>query len=185
MRNLLLFAVCLCCAAASPRQDDDEFKPALLRDSVLTEQGLSTLKEATRVQVFRVDAKLSEDPSIERVMGYPVTSTAPEQGANFAARLAKLLVSDNMKRSLKRCGFMPGVAYRLWHEDNSVTVCVCFGCKDVIVQVGEKSVAPSKIWYFDFAPVRPRFVALAKEALPNDARIQAIADKEAADADED
>src|SRR5262245_11625372 len=77
---------------------------------------------ATRVTAFRIDARLEPRPArsasspASAIEGHPVLATAPEQGPEFAARLARLLfdaANYDFERA-KACEFTPGVVFRLW-----------------------------------------------------------------------
>ena len=66
-----------------------------------------------------------------------------------------------------------GVAFRVWDGDRALEVLICFKCNDLWPHVvGESGTLQSEWLAFD--PVRAELVALAKEAFPNDAKIQAI-----------
>lgn len=123
--------------------------------------------------MFRVSERV--DPQARNAIGgYPILATGPEQGVDFAARLAKVLRSRGVTPNRKKWGLEPGVAFRLWSGDRAMEVLVCFKC-DVLwpYVVGEISDTPHYEWR-DFDPVRAELLALSKEAFPTDPVIQGL-----------
>jgi hypothetical protein len=73
----------------------------------------------------------------------------------------------------KKCGLVPGVAYRVWAGDRALEVLVCFKCDDLWPHVaGEPGTLERELLAFD--SVRPELLALTKEAFPDDPQIQAL-----------
>ncbi len=136
--------------------------------------GESIVTGATRVEVFRVGSEQTNPQDGKALGGYPILATGKEQGADFAARLAKVLKSDGVTPNRKKCGLQPGVGYRIWNGKLSVEVLICFKC-DVLWPhvVGSSDAAPHREWQ-DFDPARADLLALTKEAFPDDAEIQAL-----------
>jgi hypothetical protein len=134
--------------------------------------GVPVPRQPTRVEVFRVGPEPADSPAGGTIGGYPILATGKEQGPDFAARLSKVLRSGGVTKNQKKCGLQPGVAYRIWGGEKTVEVLVCFKC-DVLWPhvVGQEGVPPHEEW-MDFDPVRPKLLALTKEAFPNDAEIQ-------------
>lgn len=92
-------------------------------------------------------------------------STGKVQGKKFAARLAALLLDEKTYSAEgKFCEPNPGVAFRLWKGKQHVDVTLCFECN--MLQVNSVG--------GDFDHVRPALVTLAKEAFPDDAKIQKL-----------
>jgi hypothetical protein len=133
----------------------------------------SILRHGTRVEVFRVAPKYDKDAA-GAIGGYPILAVGREQGPEFAARLGEVLRRWGVARSSKKCGLLPGVAFRVWHGDRAVEVLICFKCDDLRVHVvGEDDAGEDLL---DFESERRDLLALAKEALPDDPDIQALPD---------
>jgi len=133
----------------------------------------SILRDADRVEVFRVSPKWAENPGPDAIGGYPITAVGKEQGPEFAARLGKVLRSWGVGNSSKKCAFEPGVAFRVWRGDRAVEVLVCFKCDDLWPHVVGESGTLDREW-LEFDAVRADLLALAKEAFPDDPAIQAL-----------
>jgi hypothetical protein len=134
----------------------------------------SVLRQADRVEVFRVSPKTkASDWSRGDIGGYPILAVGKEQGPDFAARLGKVLRSWGVAKSSKKCAFEPGVAFRVWSGDRALEVLVCFKCDDLWPHVvGEPGELHDE--WLEFDAVRADLVALAKEAFPDDPKIQAL-----------
>ena len=117
------------------------------------------------------------NPGSNTIAGFPILATGKEQDQAFAARLTAILLGDDVTRNAKKCGFSPGVAYRLWKGDLAVEVLICFEC-DVLWPhvVGERSDHPHLEWQ-DFDSVRADLIKLAKEAFPDDKEILSLSSK--------
>jgi hypothetical protein len=138
--------------------------------------GRSIIHDATRVEVFRVEAEPAPNPSGKTIGGFAILATGKEQGADFAARLSQVLLSGGVTQNQKKCGLHPGVAYRLWSGERAVEVLVCFECDVLWPHVVGKHVEQPRLEWQDFDPVRPELVALTKEAFPDDLEIQSLSD---------
>jgi hypothetical protein len=162
--TLLFLAACVAIVLISGCE------PTLSR--TISATGSDVLKNATRVEVFRVSPRDTTDPKVNAIGHYPILSTGKEQGQAFAARLADILLGGGVTQNQKKCGLQPGVAYRLWKDKQAVEVLVCFKC-DVLWAhvVGETGEQPSSE-YKDFDSVRAKLLALTKEAFPDDKEIQ-------------
>ena len=133
----------------------------------------SILRNGDRVEVFRVSPKWEKNPTVSNIGGFEILATGKEQGPEFAARLGKVLRSWGVAPSSKKCAFQPGVAFRIWRGDRALEVLVCFKCDDLWSHVvGESGTLHDEVLAFD--PVRAELVTLAKEAFPDDAKIQAL-----------
>jgi hypothetical protein len=147
----------------------------MLRDN-LSDSGISILKEATRVEVSRVGPERVQGPASRTLGGYPILSTGKEQNNAFAARLATILLGRGVTQNATKCGFEPGVAYRLWKSDQAVVVLICFKCNVLwAFVVGEPPRLPQELWEWeDFDTVRGPLLDLAREAFPDDKQIQVL-----------
>jgi hypothetical protein len=90
--------------------------------------GKAVLRDAQRVEVFRVGPEREKDVPGKMILGYPILATGTEQGADFAGRLSQMLLSAGVTPNKKKCGLQPGIAYRIWKKDRAVEVLVCFQC---------------------------------------------------------
>lgn len=143
----------------------------------MSDSGISILKGATRVEVFRLAPEEVHKPTTNAIEGYPILATGKEQGQAFAARLTSILLGKGVTQNEMKCGLQPGVAYRLWKDDRAVEVLVCFKCNVLWPHiVGEKW--KEQLWWEwqDFDTVRAESLALTKEAFPNDKEIQQLRD---------
>jgi hypothetical protein len=147
-----------------------------LRDN-LSDSGISILKGATRVEVFRVAPEEAPKPTKDAIEGYPILAAGKEQGQAFAARLTSILLGKGVMQNAKKCGLEPGVAYRLWKDDRAIEVLVCFKCNVLWPHiVGEQWRDPVWWEWQDFDTVRADLLALTKEAFPDDQEIQKLRD---------
>ena len=145
-------------------------------DQLWTEPGLATLKAATRVETFRVDPGYGLGTNKTQIGGYGISSTGKEQGKEFASKLSAILLKPETYffEKAKRCMFQPGVAYRLWKDQDAVEVVVCFSCDEIEVFVKDGA---GKITHYsgeDFDNARAGMVALARQAFPNDKEVQSL-----------
>jgi hypothetical protein len=74
----------------------------------------------------------------------------------------------------KKCGFEPGVAFRVWRGDKAADVLLCFKCDVLWMHLDGAAIVNTHHEWKDFDPVRPDLLSLAKEAFPADAAIQAL-----------
>ena len=139
--------------------------------------GGDILRDATRVEVFRVGPDEVVPPGANTIGGYPILATAPEQGPEFAARLSAVLRGKGVTPNINKCGLRPGVAYRVWNGPDAVEVLVCFECDVLWPHVVGSQVEKPHFEWRDFGPVRFEMVRLAKQALPEDAAIQKLAER--------
>jgi hypothetical protein len=135
----------------------------------------SILRNADRVEVFRVAPIRPKEPTGDMIGGYQILAVGKEQDPEFAARLSTALRRWGVTRSSKKCGLMPGVAYRVWAGDRALEVLICFKCDDLWPHVvGEPGTLETE--WLEFDRVRPELLALTKEAFPDDPEIQALLD---------
>jgi hypothetical protein len=135
----------------------------------------SILRNADRVEVFRVAPIRPRTSTGDTIGGYPTLAVGKEQGSEFAARLSTALRRWGVTWTSEKCGLLPSVAYRVWAGDQALEVLVCFKCDDFWPRVvGKVDPLENKLLAFD--SVRPELLALTKEAFPDDPTIQAIPD---------
>jgi len=151
----------------------------------LGDRTVTILRGSTGVEVFRVDpasylAPGKEDPekksSFQR---YAVTARGKNQGAEFAARAAGLLLDPAhfALDSGKGCTFSPGVGLRFRKGKETAEVLLCFRCDDLEVVTPNPQSGGVRRFFADFHPGRASFVRLVKEAFPEDALIQGLKEK--------
>jgi hypothetical protein len=175
--TLPAFALIGCLGCSQSSKPEVRQRTSQLRDN-LSDSGIAILKGATRVEVFRVAPEEVQQPTKNAIEGYPILATGKEQGQAFAARLTSILLGKGVTQNEKKCGLEPGVAYRLWKDNQSVEVLVCFKCNVLWPHiVGEKW--KEHLWWEwqDFDSVRADLLSLTKEAFPDDQEIQQLSDK--------
>lgn len=149
----------------------------------LGDRTLWAIKNVTRVETFRVSPplhQLSEKTNLNgkrTVAKCAVISEGKSLGRDSAKQLSSALlaaISSDFKQT--HTSFQPGVAFRLWHNDEAVDVAVCFQCSNMNVaeysQTGTTSRSFSYLRSID--SIHPVLVKLAKKAFPNDRQIQQI-----------
>jgi hypothetical protein len=139
--------------------------------------GEAILRNARRVEVFRVGSEPASDATAKTIGGFPILAVGKEQGVDYAARLSKVLRSDGVTQNQKKCGLEPGVAFRLWSGDQAVEVLVCFKCDVLWPHVMGSRVENPHFEWQDFDPIRPELLALTKEAFPDDAEIRNLPER--------
>lgn len=108
----------------------------------------------------------------ERIGGFRVISQGTDQAEAFAAELADILLDNRTYTDKRAACYWPGVAFRMWKDDQSVDVLICFICHNLYcgrpVKIAEENSS------FAQSPAESRLIRLAKEAFPDDAEIQAL-----------
>ena len=149
------------------------FGPHPLEDvvSVLGERGIEILRNAERVEIFRIKSNTSEDlstPGRPAIEGHEILAQT-EQGREFATKVSGALLSERNQFGMgKGCGFSPGVAFRIWNGKDSAVVIVCFQCDDLALTFYDSSGKKIKHTSFDFVLNRSVLLALARRAFPSD-----------------
>ncbi len=184
LRRLCVFLAALAMAGCLGCGHRDSVTPDN-RNSVtpdkLSGSGVAILRGATRVEVFRVGPDKVQEPADRTLGGYPILSAGSEQNQAFGQRLAKILLSGNVTQNAKKCGFAPGVGFRLWDRDRSVVVLICFKCNVLWAfvpgeptRIIERGTAHEEWEWQDFDSVRGPLLKLAKEAFPEDKDIHVL-----------
>ena len=127
------------------------------------------LEEADRAEAFRL-GKLGGEalPELPKLGPYPILKQSAPLDATFAARLRDLILDPKSYNSgpAKACKPRYGVAFRLVGKSGEpVLAFFCFECGDFFVlheKTGEKLKA------VDFENNKAAFLALAREAFPDD-----------------
>jgi len=168
----------LCCAAAVTAYG--EARPAApTAKSFLGDRAVRIIKDATKVEVFRIKPMKEQKPAGEVIGGYTVLSAGRDQGPDFARRLASVLLDDKTYAfdRAKGCIFSPGVVFRLWKGKESVEVITCFQCDEFSILAKDARGETIRQVGEDFDNARPALVKLAKDAFPDDKEIQALNDR--------
>src|SRR5262245_36994063 len=112
LRFVVLISVLFLLGCASPTSRSGRVR--------LDERSKAVLAEATKVEVFRIDPEhgpYGSDPpqaGDRTVGGYLIMSQGPDQGKEFASKLAAGLSDENnYEVNAVKC-FLPGVAFRAW-----------------------------------------------------------------------
>ena len=142
----------------------------------IVREGRAVLREGTRVEVVRVDPDDSPQQPTggPRIGRYRVVSQGKDFGADFAARLADVVIGNGVL--LRKCGIQPGVAFRVWRGDDCVEVLVCLRCDVLAMHLGSGDWDWTSNMLRDFTGRRAKLLALCKEALPDDPVIQGLPD---------
>jgi hypothetical protein len=134
------------------------------------------LAGATKVEVFRLDPEDSpyrfDKPRVDgekRIGGWLITAQGKDQGKEFAVKLAALLDEKHDKSGGAKC-FDPGVAFRVWKDDEYADVLICYHCNNYYFGPPTQRAKENA----GITTLRPLFVQLAKEAFPEDKEIQAL-----------
>jgi len=160
--SFLLVIMVLGCGQASPGR--------------LDAKTAGIFNNATKVEVFRIDGKyFPGDPNApplgNNIDGYPILSQSKNQGAEFAGRLASVLNDGSTySESFAKC-FWPGVAFRVWRNEESVDVLICFFCHNFYLGPSSQGRVMETASFLD-TPAVAKFLKLAKEAFPDDKDIQ-------------
>jgi hypothetical protein len=131
--------------------------------------------EATKVEVFRLDGKDSSGEG-KRLGGYLVTARGQDQGREFARKLLDILNDDKTYTDEFAKCFWPGVAFRVWKDQEVIEVLLCFLCDNFYCGPPQKGLANENA-SFGGSPRRADLVRLAKAAFPDDKAIQALKEK--------
>jgi len=140
------------------------------------------LTNATKVEVFRIageehpDQPLPAAEANKRIGGFRVIAQGPDLGNEFAYKLAEVLFDKTTwTEDFAKC-FWPGIAFRIWKNNEAVDVLICFKCDNLYCgPSSDKGVRENaSFWH---SPRRTDLLRLAKEAFPDDQEIQALEDK--------
>jgi len=159
---------------------------------VLDAKTQAILDGADRVETFRlVDFHEEENyTELERSAAFnsheqplddhQVLRTGPPQGKAFAAALreavseAPAFIGKDGKGSGTPSCFDPGVGFRVWNGQAHVDLCVCFYCTAIEIDTKDPTRRFKQSLMANLGLSRPAFLALSKEAFPQDARLAAL-----------
>jgi hypothetical protein len=131
---------------------------------------------ATKVEVFRIDGKYSPgDPKApplgENIGGYPILSRGKDQRLEFARKLASVLNDGSTYSTSRAMCFWPGVAFRVWRDEEPVDLLICFYCHNFYLGPANQGRVMETASFME-TPAVPKLLKLAKEAFPDDKDIQ-------------
>jgi hypothetical protein len=128
---------------------------------------VTVLEQPTRIEAWRIHAQ----------PGRPLT-TQPAKDLDLAvARQLATILQDPATYnfdSAKGCIFQPGLGIRLWRDQQSFDVIVCFSCSELKIVSLDPTTKQRPYTTEDFDNARPALVALAKKAFPTDPEIQSL-----------
>ncbi len=140
------------------------------------------LTGADRVETFRLaGGDYDEAPDRIRDLGtlddHTILHIGALQGKAFAADLSAALASSESPSFMSQC-FDPGVGFRVWKGQAHTDLCVCFLCSGV--EIITKDARHKEVFHqrADLGKSRTAFLALARQAFPQDAQIAALPLKE-------
>ena len=136
--------------------------------------GVSLLKEATRVEVFRVAPEPVIDASSDTIENYPVLSTGKEQGQAFAKRLAGDIARNGVTRNARSVALSRALHTGSGMEIRrsmywSASIAMCFGPRRRGARTQHIPTGSGRI-----ATHCADLLALTKEAFPDDPEIQSL-----------
>ena len=177
----------LCCCDKAPGPSGAPSQPNAQVAQFLGDPAVRVLSAPTRVQTFRLVSR-AEGPGASATApadapatapaalhGWPVAAAGADRDAAFGSRIAGALFDRRSYRfdRAKGCIFDPGVAFRVWRGDEHVDLLLCFSCDEFrLILPGTDGEARGV--GEDFEDNRATFVALAKDAFPQDPVIRAL-----------
>jgi hypothetical protein len=176
MRYRFVGCVAALALVAASGRGDDKTKVSDKLKKQLGNEALSVLDGATRVQAFRIKPR-KEQGAKEQIAGYPITATGKEQGKDFAAELTSVLKDDKTWFGMGARCFIPGVAFRVWKDKESVDVIICFNCSNFHLIARDAAGKEVHKTGGAFGPNNVPLLKVAKKAFPDDKEIQGIPEK--------
>jgi hypothetical protein len=150
---------------------------------VLDAKTQAILFGADRVETFRLaggdmDYTLEEQvalsgPHIQYLDDYTVLHVGPPQGKAFAIPLRAAVAQATADIDAYQC-FEPVIGFRAWKGKAHTDICVCFFCAgiEVITQDAHNHIVHQT--RINLGAARPAFLALSKQAFPQDATLAAL-----------
>jgi hypothetical protein len=166
---------CLFASALVSAEPDDATPNPQVAD-FLGPAAVRIIAGATKVEAFRVDPRHGKvDPNARVIDGYPIIADAGERPDALPTLRANLFDAATYDfDSAKKCGFMPGVAFRVWKEQEHVDVLICYSCNELSVISYDTAGAIAKRSQEDCDHARPSLLRLAKAAFPGDVQFQSL-----------
>lgn len=171
MSRVLSFACVATLLAVSTTRADE---PSAAAKSALGPKGIAILQKPTKVEAFRINPKPTDKKGDGYILGYAITSRAKELPKDFAGKVAKVLLGEKAYAGDSAKCFQPGVAFRVWKDKEAVDVVICFRCTNFEVRLMGEEKAEDDTELHGFGPGLEPFLALAKEAFPDDNEVQGL-----------
>jgi hypothetical protein len=107
---------------------------------------------------------------------YAILARGKDQGQDFAAKLTDILTDDKTYMSTFAGCFWPGVAFRVWKDEDSVDLIICFKCGNFYLgpPTDKRGMENAS---FAGSPNRGHLVRLAKDAFPDGEEVQKMKDE--------
>lgn len=90
--------------------------------------GREILKNADRVEVFKVGSRALANSPVPHVQSFPIVRTGLELDREAAQKLGRLLNGPGVFRNQTKCVLQPSAAFRVWSGSRSVDVLLDFNC---------------------------------------------------------
>jgi len=141
------------------------------------EKAFQILKNATKVEVYRVNPRKEAKAEGKLIGGFKITATGKEQGKEFAAQLLEAVSQEKTWFGTQARCFLPGVAFRAVADKEAVEFIICFGCSNFVMNVvdGTGKVVHTASGAFG-GNVGP-LLKVTKAAFPEDKDIQELKEK--------
>jgi hypothetical protein len=138
------------------------------------EEGIRLLREAERVDAFRVKPNNPDDwstPSRPNIDGHEIVSQGKTQNREFAQQLGSVILNEANSFGgdmPKGCIWSPQSAFKVWRKAEAATILVCFECDSLQIQFQDvKGKVTGTVW-LDFDRNRDALLHLAQRALGSD-----------------
>lgn len=163
---------------------------------VLDRTTQAILENADRVETFRLadfhegenrsaeEQAILDGPHVQALDDYTVLHIGSPQGSEFAAAL-RAAVSE-IPLPIGRDGlvyggvpscFDPGIGFRVWKGKAHVDLCVCFYCTGIQIITTDAHGKQLVQMTTTLGASRPAFLALSKQAFPQDKQLAALPDQ--------
>jgi len=142
------------------------------RAPTFNDRAKKVLENATRIEVFRISRDAQIDPKLGSVAvteygQLPIIGSASIDQDQKTRILAVLRDRNTFARPFtKRCGFDPGVVFRIWSGNESVDALVCLTCGEIRMDSLRAQMDAN----------RAEIVRIAKSAFPDDRDVQGVRD---------
>ena len=171
---VLLMTTSGCHAPKSPVGRESEMPPPLpkiVADSLQT--AIDILQSASAVESYRIDPVRGADVS-RGILGYPVIARGPHLDKVAARQLKSLVLDPRGYIGDIWCGDIePGVAFRIVSGERTLTILICFKCKEWEFWLNGKRVGGDY-----FIGLQPELLKLVQRVFPDDDSLKAIAPSE-------
>jgi hypothetical protein len=157
--------------------DDKTPEPPEKVKERLGEKATAILAKATKVEAFRIESGRTDKAGDDYIAGYPITAKGKKLDEAFARKMTKALFDEKTYEGLSARCFQPGVAFRVWSGKEAVEVIICFRCTNFEALLMGENKEGDEVEQYGFGPGLEPFLALAREAFPDDGEIQGLKSK--------